>query len=141
MIIVSACLAGCACRYDGANCADEGVTSLVERHRALPVCPEQLGGLPTPREPAEIQNGSGADVLKGKARVRDKKGRDVTRNFVKGAEEVLRLAELVGATEAILKAESPSCGSGTICSKGKSVPGDGVTASLLKQHGISVRTR
>jgi uncharacterized protein YbbK (DUF523 family) len=141
VIIVSACLAGVACRYDGKGCPDEEVISLVETRRALPVCPEQLGGLPTPREPAEIQGGDGADVLEGKAIVLDRTGQDVSSNFAKGASEVLRLARLVGATEAIVKAESPSCGCGSISFRGKLVSGDGVTVSLLKQHGISVRTR
>jgi len=141
VVIVSACLAGVACRYDGESCPDEEVISLVETRQALPVCPEQLGGLPTPREPAEIRGGDGGDVLRGKAIVLDRRGRDVSSDFVKGASEVLRLAELVGATEAIVKAESPSCGCGSISQGGRLVPGDGVTVSLLKQHGISIRVK
>jgi uncharacterized protein YbbK (DUF523 family) len=141
VVIVSACLAGVACRYDGKSCPDEEVISLVATQRALPVCPEQLGGLPTPREPAEIQGGDGADVLRGRAIVLDRVGRDVTSNFVRGAAEVLRFAKLIGAIEAILRAESPSCGCGNISLRGELVKGDGVTVSLLKQHGISVRTR
>jgi len=138
---VSACLAGVACRYDGESSPDQEVISLVETHRALPLCPEQLGGLPTPREPAEMQGGDGADVLLGKAIVLDRGGRDVTSNFLKGAAEVLRLAKLVGATEAIVKAESPSCGCGCTSLGGKSESGDGVTVSLLKQNGITIRVK
>lgn len=141
MVIVSACLAGASCRYDGKSCADAEVMSLVEKGAAFPVCPEQLGGLPTPREPAEIQGGQGKDVLEGKAIVLDRTGRDATSNFLRGAAEVLRLAKLVGAKEAILKAESPSCGCGIIITQGKPRAGDGVTASLLRQHGIIVRAR
>ena len=141
MIIVSACLAGVACRYDGKSCPDEGVISLVKAGLALPVCPEQLGGLSTPREPAEIQHGDGTDVLAGRTIVLDRAGRDVTGHFVKGATEVLRLAKLIAATEAIVRAESPSCGSGKIISRGELLPGDGVTVSLLKQHGINVSAR
>jgi len=115
--------------------------SLLEKGTALPVCPEQLGGLPTPRDPAEIQGGEGKDVLRGKAIVLDRTGRDVTSNFLRGAEEVLRLANLIGAKEAIFKAESPSCGCGAIISGGKPRAGDGVTVSLLKKHGITVRAR
>lgn len=141
MVIVSACLAGCSCRYDGKSRPDEAVLSLVGEHKALPLCPEQLGGLSTPREPAEIHGGDGSDVLRGEAKVLDRKGKDVTSNFVRGASEVLRLAQAAGVKEAILKAESPSCGCGRIIFRGRLVVGDGVLASLLKENGLSVRTR
>ncbi|UCF78688.1 MAG: DUF523 domain-containing protein [Candidatus Eiseniibacteriota bacterium] len=141
MVIVSACLAGLSCRYDGKSCPDEEVLSIVQAHQALPLCPEQLGGLPTPREPAEIQGGDGTEVLRGRAKVLDSQGKDVTSYFVKGAHEVLRLAQLAGVKEAILKAESPSCGCGRIVLRGRLVAGDGVLASLLKENGISVVTR
>ncbi|KPJ60121.1 MAG: hypothetical protein AMJ46_08220 [Latescibacteria bacterium DG_63] len=141
MIIVSACLAGLSCRYDGKSCPDEEVISLLEVHQAIPLCPEQLGGLSTPREPAEIQGGDGSDVLRGKAKVLDRKGQDVTSCFVKGAFETLRIARAARVKEAILKAESPSCGCGRIILRGRLVSGDGVTTYLLKENGISVRTR
>jgi uncharacterized protein YbbK (DUF523 family) len=141
MVIVSACLAGITCRYDGTSCPDEEVLSLLEAHEALPVCPEQLGGLPTPREPAEIQGGDGSDVLRGEAKVLDIKGQDVTSSFVRGASETLRIAHAAGVSEAILKAESPSCGCGRIIFRGRLVAGDGVTASLLKENGFRVRPR
>ncbi|MFH0778238.1 MAG: DUF523 domain-containing protein [Candidatus Eisenbacteria bacterium] len=137
-VLVSACLAGVRCRYDGGSCPDEEVMSLLSASRAIPVCPEQLGGLPTPREAAEIQGGDGAHVLRGTAKVIDKKGRDVTQNFVLGAQQVVELAKAAGVKTALLKSESPSCGLGRIVSGGRLVDGDGVLASLLKQNGISV---
>src|SRR5512136_2016262 len=99
MIIVSACLAGVACRYDGGAKPCAAVICLVAEGQAIPVCPEQLGGLPTPRLPAE-QVGD---------RVIRKDGMDVTAEFERGAQEALKVARLVGAKTAILKARSPSC--------------------------------
>jgi uncharacterized protein YbbK (DUF523 family) len=106
---------------------------LVAEGKAIPVCPEQLGGLPTPRLPAEI---SGDKVIR-------KDGVDVSEAFNRGAQEALKLAKLVGAQAAILKARSPSCGSGKIYDgsfTGKLVEGDGVFAGLCKQNGIDVKT-
>ena len=133
MIIVSACLAGVACRYDGAGKPCEKVIRLVAEGQAIPVCPEQLGGLPTPRAPAEI---IGNKVIR-------KDGVDVTEAFHRGAREALQLARLVGAKTAILKARSPSCGSGKIYDgsfTGKLVDGNGVFAEVCKQNGIEVKT-
>jgi uncharacterized protein YbbK (DUF523 family) len=132
-IIVSACLAGLNCRYDGEAKSCEKVMQLVAEGRALPVCPEQMGGLTTPRLPAERV---------GKRVVR-KDGVDVTAEFVRGAEEALNLAKLIGAKKAILKANSPSCGCGMIYDGSFTntlVPGDGVFAGLCKQNGIEVKT-
>lgn len=142
-VLVSACLAGVACRYDGGSCPLPEVTGLVRAGRAIPVCPEQLGGLPTPRPRAEIRGGDGADVLAGRARVVDEAGRDMTDAFRRGAEEVLRLARLTGARRALLKARSPSCGAGEIYDgsfRGTLRPGDGVTAALLRREGLEVRS-
>ncbi len=141
MIIVSACLAGLRCRHDGKDAVVDKVRALVKEGKALPVCPEQWGGLPTPRSPAEIVNGYGEEVLKGKARVIDKEKNDVTGQFLKGAEDVAGLAELVGAGQAILKAGSPSCGRGRIKRKGHLVKGNGVTAALLLRAGMEVIER
>ena len=130
-ILVSACLLGVPCRYDGMGKADERIVALAKSHHLIPVCPEQLGGLPTPRPSAER---SGTRVL-----TRD--DRDVTAPFQRGAEETLRLARLFSCRIAILKANSPSCGSGQIydgCFCGRLVPGDGMTAALLKQDGLTV---
>jgi uncharacterized protein YbbK (DUF523 family) len=140
MLIVSACLAGCHCRYDGGTIQEDHL-DLLKNGKAIPVCPEQLGGLSTPRNPAEIVGGDGFDVLDGKARVIDNQGNDVTKEFLSGAQQALQLAKKVGATSAILKENSPSCGSsfrydGSF--SGKKVKGMGVTAALFTRHGIRV---
>lgn len=142
MILVSACLAGRHCRYNGAACADRDIVRMVHNGAAVAVCPEELGGLTIPRPPAEIADGAdGGDVLDGRARVTDKGGRDVTANFVAGARLALVLARRAKATRAILKSGSPSCGvdgiyDGTF--SGKIRAGNGVTAELLRRHGIEV---
>ncbi|GGA36666.1 hypothetical protein GCM10007416_06990 [Kroppenstedtia guangzhouensis] len=139
--IVSACFAGVNCRYDKKHNKIDKIRKLVREGKAIPVCPEQMGGLPTPRNPAEIVGGDGDDVLDGKAKVIDNQGNDVTQQFVEGAREALAMAQAVGATEAILKERSPSCGScmiydGTFRQSKKA--GLGVTAALLRRHGIRV---
>jgi len=131
--IVSACLAGIRCRFDGQATPFEPVLELVRQGLAIPFCPEVYGGLSTPRSPCELKDGHPVD--------RD--GLDCTEAFQRGAEEGLRLAMLAGCTEAILKAKSPSCGSGTVYDgtfTSTKISGDGIFASLLKEHGISVRT-
>ncbi len=141
MILVSACLVGCRCRYDQGAKPHDPVIALVREGKAVPVCPEQMGGLPTPRLPAEIIGGDGDDVLDGRARVVNAAGEDVTEQFLAGAREALRMAEAAGATVAILKERSPSCGSAAIYDgtfRGTVRPGQGVTAALLRRHGIEV---
>lgn len=143
MIIVSACLAGVNCKYSGGNNCNKNVAEMVAKGEALPVCPEQLGGCPTPRPAAEIDGGTGFDVLEGRCRVRRITGEDVTEEFIKGAKEVLKLAEITGSKTAILKSKSPSCGYGKIYDgtfTGKLVEGNGVTTELLLKSGIQVRT-
>ncbi len=132
-LLVSACLMGFDCKYSGGNNAlsPETLDALRRSFRLIPVCPETAGGLPTPREPSERRG----------ERVVSRDGRDVTAAFQKGAALTLRLAERYGAKRALLKCNSPSCGSGMIYDgsfSGKLVPGDGVTAELLKSQGISV---
>lgn len=132
-IIVSACLAGIHCRYNGEVEPFEPVVDLVRRGRAVPFCPEVFGGLPTPRPQCEILGG----------RVVDADGADRTVEFRRGAEEGLRLAKLLGCRQAVLKARSPSCGSGEVYDgtfTATRVAGDGLFARLLKEHGINVRT-
>ena len=136
--IVSACLAGVRCRYDGTDSMDQKVALLVADGKALPVCPEQLGGLSTPREPSEIQDGGGEKVLKGKSKVVMSDGTDVTRSFILGAREALKLAHLVGARKAITKERSPSCGCLYITREHEVVPGKGVLVALLEQEGFEV---
>lgn len=141
MILVSACLAGIEVRYDGGHCLADKVRMLVEKGQAVTVCPEVLGGLTTPREPAEIIGGNGEDVLDGKAKVIDITGKDVTENFMKGAYIALEKAKKLNATLVVLKENSPSCGSSMIYDgsfTGKKTPGLGVTAALLKRHDIQV---
>ena len=130
-ILVSACLLGVCCRYDGNSKPCQAVMDLAKEHELIPVCPEQLGGLPTPRPPAEIQGG----------RVINREGRDVTAQYQKGAEEAARLVRLLGCDCAILKARSPSCGSGQVYDgsfSGTLVPGDGIAAGTLKTLGVRV---
>lgn len=143
MIVVSACLAGICCKYNGGDNAIAGIEELVRQGKAIPLCPEQLGGLPTPRLPAEIKGGSGYEVLYGKASVMRKDGVDVTANFLKGAVEVLKFCKVMGIEHAVLKSKSPSCGKGVVYDgtfTGKLVEGNGVTAQLLIDNGIVVMT-
>ena len=132
-ILVSACLLGVCCRYDGESKPCEEVIKLREKYILIPICPEVDGGLPTPRTPSERV---GDKVL-----MRD--GKDVTENYRKGAEEALRLAREYSCTIAVLKARSPSCGSGRIYDgsfSGSLTDRDGVCAELLKKNGIQVFT-
>ena len=133
MILVSACLAGEPCRYNGRDFPCPAVTALVAAGQALVVCPELLGGLPTPRPPAEIIAG----------RVVTVDGEDVTDAYQAGAQLALKLAKQAGCQTAILKARSPSCGCGKIYDgsfSGRLIPADGVFAALLKTAGIVVQT-
>ena len=144
MIIVSACLAGVDCKYNGKSNFNKSVADMVSRGEAIPVCPEQLGGCPTPRPCCEIAGGTGADVINGKAKVITQEGKDMTNEFLKGAREVLKIAKLSGANKAILKAKSPSCGYSAVYDgtfSGKLIEGNGVTAELLLNNGIEVHSR
>lgn len=130
-LLVSACLLGTPCRYDGRSKPHPAVAALAERYTLVPVCPEEAGGLPTPREPSERQGD----------RVVSRSGEDVTAAYRKGAEAALATAKACGAVAALLKERSPSCGCGEIYDgrfSGSLVPGDGVTAQLLKENGIPV---
>lgn len=132
-LLVSACLLGVNCRYNAEPKAlpDDLLSRLLERHTVVPVCPEQLGGLTTPREPSERQG----------ARVVMRSGRDVAAAYARGAQEALRLARQFGCTAAVLKERSPSCGHGEIYDgtfTGTRTSGDGVTAALLLENGIAV---
>ena len=130
-ILVSACLLGDACRYDGKSKPSPTVIALREKYELIPVCPEVMGGLPTPRMPSEICG----------TRVVMKDGTDVTQNYEAGAQIALRMAREHGCTVAVLKERSPSCGSGLIHNglfDGGMTDGDGITARLLKANGIRV---
>lgn len=138
MIIVSACLAGFNCRYDSTNSYNKLIAEMVANKKAFPVCPEQMGGLPTPRPSCEIKNGEGNDVLNDKARVITIYGDDITAKIIKGSEEVLKLIRMLGANEAVLKDKSPCCGVVRIYRDGGIVDGMGVCAAMLKREGIEV---
>lgn len=128
-ILVSACLLGVYCRYDGKEKLNKEVAALAGKHTLIPFCPEIYGGLPTPREPSEIRDG----------RVYTRSGRDVTAEYTKGAEAALAVARMLGCDCAILQDRSPSCGIGVIHNgafDGGLVEGDGVTARLFRTAGI-----
>jgi len=137
-VLVSACLLGVNCRYDGGNSLSERVIQKISSVFFLPVCPEILGGLPTPRSPNWLVGGAGKEVIEGRAKVINEEGQDVTENFLRGAREVLGLAQKFGVRRAILKSGSPSCGVGWVKVKGQKIIGDGVTTALLRQHRIEV---
>ena len=141
MILVSACLAGFDVKYNGSHNLNEKIKKWFEDKKVLPICPEVLGGLSIPREPAEIVGGEGEDVLDGHAKVITTSGIDVTEPFIKGAFETLKIAQECKATMVILKERSPSCGSSMIYGgefNGTKKQGTGVTAALLKRNGIQV---
>jgi len=140
LMICSACLLGIECNYRGGSNLNSRILKLLDKNILIPVCPEQLGGLPTPRENAEIV-GDGYMVLDGRGKVITCSGKDVTQYFVKGAKETLRIVKLYGIDSAILKQCSPSCGNGKIYDgtfSERLVSGDGVTTALLKRNGVKV---
>jgi uncharacterized protein YbbK (DUF523 family) len=137
-IIVSACLLGINCRYDGTNSLNEKLLNYHPSKYLIPLCPEQMGGLTTPRPKAEIEMGDGADVLAGMSRVLDINGMDVTAHFIRGAEEVLKVARLFDIRGTVLKEKSPSCGVNLIYRGKKLVKGMGIVAALLKNEGLEV---
>ena len=139
MILVSACLAGINCAWDGKNRLNKEIKRLVDNKLAIPLCPEVLGGRDIPRTKAEIKSGSGEDVLDGKAKVFDENGKDLTDEFLKGAYLVLLDAKKHSIKKAVLKSKSPSCGVGSVYDgsfSGNLVRGDGVSAALLKREGL-----
>ncbi|MGE6631878.1 DUF523 domain-containing protein [Bacillus sp. NPDC077027] len=141
MILVSSCLAGLKVRYNGSHRLDQRIKQLVDEGKVITVCPELLGGFSTPRPPAEIVGGDGADVLAGKAQVMDTYGTDVTDMYVKGAYETFKQVKAFSAKAVVLKEFSPSCGSQMIYDgtfTGEVLSGDGVTSALLKQNGVEV---
>lgn len=130
-LLVSACLLGVSCRYDGKSKPLDGIEKLTEKYELIPVCAEIMGGLPTPRDPAEI---IGEKVV-------TKNGRDVTAEYINGASEVLRLGKFFGCKKALLKEKSPSCGRGIIHNgkfDGGLKEGNGKTAAILLENGFEV---
>ncbi len=132
-ILVSACLLGVNCKYDGGNNSSKEIDEFLKDYEIIPICPEIMGGLPTPRLAAEAKGN----------RVINTEGQDVTRNFQKGAEETLFLAKKYDVKKALLKARSPSCGNGKVYDGTFTktlIDGDGITTKILKENGIEIIT-
>ena len=127
-ILISACLLGINSRYNGTNALNRDIIKQYSNRCLIPVCPEQLGGLPTPRPRAEIHM----------EQVIDANGRDVTGEFKKGADVVLKIARLLNVKKAVLKEKSPSCGVRLIYNNRRLVGGMGITARLLEEHGVVI---
>ena len=135
MIIISACLVGVNCRYNGLSVENKELLHLINSGKAIAICPEVLGNLPIPRDPCEIQ------TINGELKVISKSGRDCTAEFRDGAERTLNICNAANAKYAILKANSPSCGFGKIYDgtfTSTIIDGNGITANLLSSNGIAV---
>jgi len=136
--LISGCLAGLCCRYDGESHPQFKCIDIVKQGEGIVACPEQLGGLAVPRTPSSIVGGDGFDVLDGKAEVLSEDGENRTRFFMKGAHEFLKILRLAGVGTVILKEKSPSCGVRKIYSGEDLVEGCGVTTALLLREGYQV---
>ena len=135
MMLISACLVGINCKYNGGNNYNKKALELVKKGIAIPICPEQLGGLTTPRNPSEIK------TIDNEVRVIDNKNNDVTKEFKRGANEVLKLAKILNVDKVILKSKSPSCGIGKIYDgtfSNKLIDGNGILVKLLMDNNIEV---
>ena len=135
MMLISACLVGINCKYNGGNNYNKKALELVKKGLAIPICPEQLGGLTTPRNPSEIK------TIDNEVRVIDNKNNDVTKEFKRGANEVLKLAKILNVDKVILKSKSPSCGIGKIYDgtfSNKLIDGNGILVKLLMDNNIEV---
>ena len=139
-LLISACLMGIACRYDGASRDNPAIREFLALHHVLPVpvCPELLGGLPTPRPPCQFRGGDGEDLWRGTATLVSEDGRDRASSFQRGARETLKIAQLCGCRAALLKERSPSCGVRAVHCEGKLRTGAGVTTVLLREAGLHV---
>jgi uncharacterized protein YbbK (DUF523 family) len=139
VVLVSACLVGEACRFDGRSKHSEQVLAVLEGKEVVPVCPEVGGGMPIPRPPVELSGGTGVDVWAGRARALEREaGVDRTEAFKRGAQLALEACRKFGATVALLKEKSPSCGTQRVYEASVLRPGEGVTAALLRSEGIVV---
>jgi uncharacterized protein YbbK (DUF523 family) len=142
MKLISACLLGVKCTWSSDDkYKNDRAIGLSRAETLIPACPEQLGGLATPRAPQEIQGGTGEDVLNGKCKVMNKNGEDITNQFIRGAEETLKIVRQLNIKEFIGKSKSPSCGCGQIYDgtfSGRLINGDGVTIALLRRNGIRI---
>ncbi|HAE86613.1 TPA: hypothetical protein DCG86_01170 [Candidatus Marinimicrobia bacterium] len=139
-LLISGCLAGLSCRYDGGSKPHLRLDDLKRRYDLIPVCPEQAGGLSTPRIPNELQV-SAAEILSRRGKVKNQAGEDCTEHFIRGATETLKVVRLLEIKKALLKDGSPSCGKNRVYDgtfNGKSIPGRGITAEILHHEGIDV---
>ena len=136
--LISMCLIGVDCRYNHTNCLTKYLNIYKEKYILIPVCPEQLAGFSTPRSKCEIKFGNGFDVINGKSYVFNENGDNVTAKFMKGAEEVLKICNILKIKYAFFKEKSPSCGVSKIYNNGKIVNGCGVTTALLLKNKIKV---
>ena len=137
-LLVSACLLGINCRYDGENQKNINVIRLAKDYNLIPVCPEQLGGLSTPRASSWFIKGDGFDTNNKLNNLRNEDGNDVSKNFRNGAKKTLKICKLLNIKNAILKENSPSCGCNKTYFKDKLVDGKGVTTAILLKNGINV---
>ena len=143
MILISACLCGVNCRHDGCVIENKLLKKLVGLRKAIPLCPEVLGGRTVPREPAEIVGGTAEDVMSGKAKIKDKTGKDVTNDIVTGVLYAVAAVKKMGIKKAILKTKSPTCGMGKIFDgsfSGKLIDGNGILTAALLKEGVVVYT-
>jgi len=138
MVLVSACLLGLKCCYNGCDNTNTDVIELRNNYSLIPVCPEQLAGFPTPRPPAFFIEGDGKDTLAGKDNIINDRGKKVAKHFCKGAKQALKICKVLDIKMVVLKERSPSCGTNQIYLQEKLTNGMGVTASLLKLNGIRV---
>ena len=138
LAIISACLAGINCRYNGNHCLTEYLNVYKDKYILIPVCPEQLGGLPTPRLKCEIKDGDGFEILDGKTFIYNEHNENVTEKFLNGANEVLKICQLLGINIAFFKEKSPSCGVRKIYNNKTLVNGCGITTALLLRNNIQV---
>ncbi|AGC44419.1 hypothetical protein MYSTI_03105 [Myxococcus stipitatus DSM 14675] len=139
VVVVSACLLGEACRYDGRSQRSEKVLAALEGKAVVPVCPEVGSGLPIPRPPVDLCGGTGVDVWRGQAQALEREARvDRTEDFKRGARLALDAARGFGATVALLKEKSPSCGSQRVYESGALRSGEGITTALLRSEGVTV---
>ena len=138
IVLVSACLLGINCRYDGGNKRDHKTLQWLKDKLPIPLCPELFSGLGFPRPSAEIEKGDGFTLLAGKTRVVLKNGKEVTREFIQASKEALKIANFYSVDLALLKERSPTCGVNYIYNQGKPVRGVGIFTALLLKQGIKV---
>ncbi|MCK5706027.1 MAG: DUF523 domain-containing protein [Candidatus Aureabacteria bacterium] len=143
-VLISACILGVNCRYDGLNCKNPEIDNLIKQYDCVPFCPEVSGGMSTPRKKSCIRNietmmpATGQDVLEKKARVYSEDGEDVTDFFIKGANECLKMIKELNISKAFLKSRSPSCGVTSVSCFGTVIKGSGVCAAVLNKHNIEL---